>query len=134
MAKFSAAVLASLVACSAAFAPSQQAASQTALKATGYEEVGGVPFDPMSLAKLGTGEGFDTFPNVFPNEQFLMEAEIKHGRQAMLAWTGAWATHEVRDYVRDGGCYHILWPHRCGHRFTGRMWSWYAHPRIPNRA
>ncbi|KAL3893491.1 MAG: hypothetical protein SGARI_008140 [Bacillariaceae sp.] len=25
---------------------------------------------------------------MFPNAQFLKEAEIKHGRQAMLAWTG----------------------------------------------
>ena len=42
--------------------------------------------------ELGKGEAFDTFPNMFPNEQFLKEAEIKHGRQAMLAWTGVWAT------------------------------------------
>jgi hypothetical protein len=96
MAKLSAAVLAALVACSAAFAPTQMAASQTALKATGFEEVGGKAFDPLGLAKLGTGESFDTFANCFPNEQFLKEAEIKHGRQAMLAWTGVWATHEVR--------------------------------------
>jgi hypothetical protein len=48
------------------------------------------------LAKLGTGESFDTFPNMFPNVQYLQESEIKHGRQAMLAWTGVWATHEVR--------------------------------------
>ena len=96
MAKLSAAVFAALVACSAAFAPQKAAVSQSsALKATGFEEVGGVPFDPLSLAKLGTGESFDPFPNMFPNEQFLKEAEIKHGRQAMLAWTGVWATHEV---------------------------------------
>jgi hypothetical protein len=36
----------------------------------------------------------DTFPNMFPRQQFLDEAELKHGRQAMLAWTGIWATHE----------------------------------------
>lgn len=95
MAKLSAAVFAALVASSAAFAPTQKAVSQTALSAKGFEEVGGVPFDPLNLAKLGTGESFDTFPNMFPNEQFLKEAEIKHGRQAMLAWTGVWATHEV---------------------------------------
>jgi hypothetical protein len=95
MAKLSAAVLAAVVASSAAFAPQQAAISQTALKATGFEEVGGVAFDPLGLAKLGTGESFDTFAGVFPNEQFLKAAEIKHGRQAMLAWTGVWATHEV---------------------------------------
>jgi hypothetical protein len=96
MAKFSAVLLASLAASASAFVQ-QSALSQTsALQATGYEEVGGVPFDPLSLAKLGTGESFDTFPNMFPDVQFLQEAEIKHGRQAMLAWTGVWATHEVR--------------------------------------
>jgi hypothetical protein len=32
---------------------------------------------------------------MFPSKQYLDESEIKHGRQAMLAWTGIWATHEV---------------------------------------
>jgi len=97
MANFSAALIASLVASASAFAPQQSANSQTsALQATGFEEVGGVPFDPLGLAKLGTGESFDTFPNMFPDVQFLNEAEIKHGRQAMIAWTGIWATHQVR--------------------------------------
>jgi len=95
MAKFSAALLASIVASASAFAPQQPAASQTsALQATGFEEVGGVAFDPLGLTKLGTGESFDTFPNMFPDVQFLQEAEIKHGRQAMLGWTGVWATHQ----------------------------------------
>lgn len=102
MAKLSVALLASIVATSAAFAPLQSASTPSAFKATGFEEVGGVPFDPLSLAKLGTGESFDTFPNMFPNEQFLKEAEIKHGRQAMLAWTGVWATHKV-GYVQCCG-------------------------------
>jgi len=95
MAKISAVLLASFAASASAFAPQQSAVSQSSsLQATGYEEVGGVPFDPLSLAKLGTGESFDTFPNMFPDVQFLQEAEIKHGRQAMLAWTGVWATHQ----------------------------------------
>lgn len=97
MTKLTSAVLATLAVSSAAFAPQQAAVSKTtALNAKGFEEVGGVPFDPLSLAKLGTGESFDTFPNMFPNEQYLKESEIKHGRQAMLAWTGVWATHKVR--------------------------------------
>jgi len=29
---------------------------------------------------------------MFPDAQFLQEAEIKHGRMSMLAWTGVWAT------------------------------------------
>ena len=97
MTKFTAALLASLAASSSAFVQKPaQSASTVALKATGFEEVGGVPFDPLNLAKLGTGESFDTFPNMFPDVQYLQESEIKHGRQAMLAWTGVWATHQVR--------------------------------------
>jgi hypothetical protein len=96
MAKFSAALLAALVASSEAFVQKAAQPSTSALQAKGFEEVGGVPFDPLSLAKLGTGESFDTFPNMFPNVQYLQESEIKHGRQAMLAWTGVWATHQVR--------------------------------------
>jgi len=94
MANFSAALLASLIASASAFAPQQSASQTSVLQATGFEEVGGVPFDPLGLAKLGTGESFDTFPNMFPDVQFLQEAEIKHGRQAMIAWTGVWATHQ----------------------------------------
>jgi len=30
---------------------------------------------------------------MFPRSQFLQEAEIKHGRMSMIAWTGIWATH-----------------------------------------
>ena len=41
-------------------------------------------FDPLGLYTLGSGEAFDTFPNMFPKEQFLIEAETKHGRMAML--------------------------------------------------
>ena len=96
MAKFSAALIASLIASSSAFAPQSQTVKSTAIQATGFEEVGGVAFDPLGLAKLGTGESFDTFPGVFPDIQYLQEAEIKHGRQAMIAWTGVWATHQVR--------------------------------------
>ena len=29
-----------------------------------------------------------------PSSQFLEEAEIKHGRMSMLAWTGIWATSD----------------------------------------
>ena len=100
MVKLSLALTATLAATASAFAPTQQKSVKTALNASPeealYKEVGGKVFDPMSLASLGTGESFDTFPNMFPNEQFLQEAEIKHGRQAMLAWTGVWATTKVR--------------------------------------
>jgi|Transcript_31244 hypothetical protein len=89
MAKLSLAALAALVASTAAFAPTQNAGRvQTAMKASA--EI----WDPMGLYELGEGKAFDTFPNMFPSKQYLDESEIKHGRQAMLAWTGIWATHE----------------------------------------
>ena len=87
-----AAAFAALVGSAAAFAPaSNSAVQQTSLSAaTGFEEVGGQPWDPLGLANLE--DAADTFPNMFPRTQFLQEAEIKHGRMAMLAWTGVWAT------------------------------------------
>lgn len=91
MAKLSLALIASLAAGSSAFVTKNAALSTTALSAS-KEEI----WDPLGLMDLGTGEAFDTFPNMFPNEQFLKAAEVKHGRQAMLAWTGVWATSQVR--------------------------------------
>ena len=55
-----------------------------------YVEVGNQKWDPLDLALLG--QNIDTFPNMFPDQQFVEAAEIKHGRMAMLAWTGVWAT------------------------------------------
>ena len=93
MAKLTLALTTALVASTSAFAPSPSAKSTTTLSATGFEEVGGVAWDPLSLGKIE--EANDTFPNMFPMSQFLQEAEIKHGRMSMLAWTGVWATHVV---------------------------------------
>jgi len=53
-------------------------------------EFGGEDFDPMGFSKMHEIKG--AFPNMFPHTQFLEEAEIKHGRMSMLAWTGVWAT------------------------------------------
>jgi len=89
MAKFSVAILAALVATASAFVSPKAPATKTALKA------GEGVWDPLSLMELGKGEAFDTFPNVFPHEQFLRDAELKHGRMSMLAWTGVWATSKV---------------------------------------
>lgn len=97
MAKLSAAVFAALVACSAAFVQQSAPARDTtvaALPAWKLHEEGEV-WDPLNLAKLSDGQAFDTFPDCFPNQQFVQEAEIKHGRMAMLAWTGVWATSTV---------------------------------------
>ena len=95
MAKLTLALTTALVASTSAFAPSPSAKSTTTLSATGFEEVGGVAWDPLSLGKIE--EANDTFPNMFPMSQFLQEAEIKHGRMSMLAWTGVWATHVVSE-------------------------------------
>jgi len=89
-----------LVASVVAFAPKTATTKSIRLDATGFEEVGGKAWDPMGFSKLNKlGEGKakdkDLFNSLFPDDQFLQEAEIKHGRQAMLAWTGIWATHVV---------------------------------------
>ena len=96
MAKFTAVLLASLASSSSAFV-SQQAATSLA-STTALQAKEGV-WDPLGLYTLGSGEAFDTFPNCFPNEQYLEASEVKHGRQAMLAWTGIWATTQVRACV-----------------------------------
>jgi len=84
-------VLAALAGSAAAFAPAPVARTSTALPAiTGFEEVGGEVFDPMGLGKMHEIKG--AFPNMFPHPQYMQESEIKHGRMAMLAWTGVWAT------------------------------------------
>jgi hypothetical protein len=89
MAKLSVAILAAALANAAAFVSMAPSSSRgVSLKAA---EI----WDPMGLYELGSGKSFDTFPNMFPNKQFLQAAEIKHGRQAMLAWTGVWATSQV---------------------------------------
>jgi hypothetical protein len=95
MAKLTFALAAVLAASATAFAP-QPAASKTVSLSAVPEGV----WDPLSLGELGTGEAFDTFPTMFPHKQFIAEAEIKHGRMCMLAWTGIWATHVVSNYFR----------------------------------
>ena len=92
--------LLALVATANAFAPQKVAStvSSTALASTSDEM-----WDPLGLYTLGSGEAFDTFPNMFPKEQFLIEAETKHGRMAMLGWTGIWATTEVSPEIYRTG-------------------------------
>jgi hypothetical protein len=86
------AVLTALAGSAAAFAPAPVAKTTSSLRAeiTGFEEVGGEVFDPMGLGKMYEIKG--AFPNMFPHPQYMQESEIKHGRMAMLAWTGVWAT------------------------------------------
>merc|ERR1711933_214698 len=76
-----AAIFTSLLATAAAFAPAQQKASSTAVKAF-EDELGAQPplgfFDPLGLVADGNQEKFDR----------LRYIEIKHGRISMLAVLG----------------------------------------------
>jgi len=83
-------LLAALVGSAAAFAPAPMAKTNSALSVAYNAEFGGEDFDPMGFGKMHEIKG--AFPNMFPHTQFLEEAEIKHGRMAMLAWTGVWTT------------------------------------------
>ena len=75
------AILASLIASAAAFAPAKQAATSTTLKAF-EDELGAQPplgfFDPLGLVEDGNEANFDR----------LRYVEIKHGRIAMLGVVG----------------------------------------------
>ena len=81
--------LSSLLTGASAFAPAPQTKASTKL----FSDVSDDIWDPLMLSQLG--KNIDTFPNMFPDQQFVAEAEIKHGRMSMLAWTGIWATHVV---------------------------------------
>jgi Chlorophyll A-B binding protein len=86
------ATIAALVASANAFvAPKASSVRSTTAVASSKADY----WDPLGLYELGSGKAFDTFPNVFPDKQYLEASEVKHGRQAMLAWTGIWATTEV---------------------------------------
>ncbi|GAX26374.1 hypothetical protein FisN_2Hh208 [Fistulifera solaris] len=75
------AILASLIASAAAFAPAQKTAQSTALRAF-EDELGAQPplgfFDPLGLVTDGDQEKFDR----------LRFVELKHGRISMLAVVG----------------------------------------------
>jgi hypothetical protein len=95
MAKFSIAIVAAVMASASAFV-SQKQVSSPKISSLNAADAGDGVWDPMGFSTLADGEAFDTFQYVFPKKQFLQAAEIKHGRQAMLGWTGVWATHQVR--------------------------------------
>eukprot|EP00579_Thalassiosira_antarctica_P001655 CAMPEP_0201869018 /NCGR_PEP_ID=MMETSP0902-20130614/2693_1 /ASSEMBLY_ACC=CAM_ASM_000551 /TAXON_ID=420261 /ORGANISM="Thalassiosira antarctica, Strain CCMP982" /LENGTH=207 /DNA_ID=CAMNT_0048394453 /DNA_START=59 /DNA_END=682 /DNA_ORIENTATION=+ len=83
-------LFAALVGSAAAFAPAATVTKTSSLSVAYNPEFGGEDFDPMGLGKMHEIKG--AFPNCFPHTQYLEESEIKHGRMAMLAWTGVWAT------------------------------------------
>merc|ERR1719445_2467302 len=76
------AILLTLVASAAAFAPAQQKASSTTLSAAFEDALGSQPplglYDPFGLISNGDQERFDR----------LRYVEIKHGRVSMLAFLG----------------------------------------------
>jgi light-harvesting complex I chlorophyll a/b binding protein 1 len=83
------AVLASLVASASAFAPASSGArASTSLAAKKSEALPFLPY-PENLEGYVGDVGFDPlrFSDFAPMD-FLREAELKHGRIAMLAWTG----------------------------------------------
>eukprot|EP00558_Chaetoceros_sp_UNC1202_P005658 CAMPEP_0197246628 /NCGR_PEP_ID=MMETSP1429-20130617/18392_1 /TAXON_ID=49237 /ORGANISM="Chaetoceros sp., Strain UNC1202" /LENGTH=204 /DNA_ID=CAMNT_0042707335 /DNA_START=27 /DNA_END=641 /DNA_ORIENTATION=- len=82
------AILASLIAGASAFAPASSGVKTTALSAKKSEALPFLPY-PENLAGYVGDVGFDPlrFSDFAPMD-FLREAEIKHGRICMLAWTG----------------------------------------------
>jgi len=83
------ALLASLVASASAFAPASSGArASTSLAAKKSEALPFLPY-PENLEGYVGDVGFDPlrFSDFAPMD-FLREAELKHGRIAMLAWTG----------------------------------------------
>jgi hypothetical protein len=78
-------ILLSIVTSAVAFAPSKQAASNTALLSAFENDFGALTplgyFDPLQLTTDGDTENFNR----------LRESEVRHGRCAMLAITG-WLT------------------------------------------
>jgi hypothetical protein len=132
MAKFSVALAALLAASASAFAPQTVGTTKTALSASPLTS--NEFWDPMGFYELGSGEAFDTFPNMFPDKQYLQESEIKHGRMCMLAWTGIWATTKVSDVHRMiCRTKRNFFPHAlpCCYRQKGRIWS---RPSLPGNA
>jgi hypothetical protein len=79
MAKLSLSVIAAMAAGASAFAPVAQTSAKASLKAADQ----GI-WDPLQLYELGSGEAFDTFPNMFPAKQYLDDSEKKHGRMVCL--------------------------------------------------
>ena len=95
MVKLSLALSAALAATATAFTPSTVSPARTTVLKAAESEI----WDPLSLYTLE--DSADTFPNMFPKSQFLDESEIKHGRMAMLGWTGVWATHVVSEALES---------------------------------
>mmetsp|Transcript_14464 Transcript_14464/g.17588 ORF Transcript_14464/g.17588 Transcript_14464/m.17588 type:complete len:204 (+) Transcript_14464:42-653(+) len=86
----SVAILTALVGSAAAFAPSKVAQTNTAVKAMS-DMVGGEGPEPIPFAPTGTSVAFDPAGFAERSPEWLpwfREAELKHGRAAMLATVG----------------------------------------------
>ena len=110
------AIIASLLASAAAFAPTKQASSSTALKAF-EDELGAQPplgfFDPLGLVADGDQEKFDR----------LRYVEIKHGRICMLGVVGY--------LVNKGGVYLPGDIDYSGTKFADLGSGWAASTAVP---
>jgi hypothetical protein len=87
-------LLFSFIAYVSAFVPQGRILNSLKLNMAGEEMIGasrevnnGEVYDPLDLFKL-----HDVAPTVFPHAQWLREAELKHGRVAMLATIGVLVT------------------------------------------
>jgi hypothetical protein len=82
------ALFASLISAASAFAPATTNGVSTALNAKMSEALPFLPY-PENLEGYVGDVGFDPFRfSDFAPMDFLREAELKHGRICMLAWTG----------------------------------------------
>mmetsp|Transcript_12036 Transcript_12036/g.22523 ORF Transcript_12036/g.22523 Transcript_12036/m.22523 type:complete len:207 (+) Transcript_12036:143-763(+) len=85
------ALLASLIASAAAFAPSSSTGARSSTALAAGKKSQALPFLPYpeNLSGYVGDVGFDPFRfSDFAPMDFLAEAEIKHGRICMLAWLG----------------------------------------------
>jgi len=90
-------IVAATLASAAAFAPAPAPVVTSSAAASSLDgmygadvETGGV-WDPLSFSELHGLVAGSEHANLCPHPQWLREAEIKHGRVAMLAFTGALA-------------------------------------------
>jgi hypothetical protein len=105
MAKFTAAILAATAATAAAFAPQATTRATTSLNEFANGLVGGESVEPMPFRFDGKGKSAKEFDPLNFSERapewlnWFREAELKHGRQAMLACVGL----VVPEFVRVPG-------------------------------
>ena len=82
------------------------------------EETGNEPWDPLGLSTIHDLISKSEHANNFPHVKFMREAELKHGRIAMLAFVGV--------CVQKGLNFH--WPGDLGGLYYDASAPWYSAP------